>query len=794
MVVGEAPGENEVLTGRPFMGASGYELDRMLGEAGLNRGLCFVTNVARERPVGNDIEQWWMPVIKKDIDYTVHKPFFGRHVADQIRFGFSLLQAEVAQADPVVIIALGNVALWALTGEWGVRKWRGSILVTRPEFGPPRKVIPTYHPAAVLREYPLRSTAIHDLRRVKVELELGREIVRPETSFITRPTIGQVRETLLDLWARLERAKEPLKLAPDIETRAGHIACLGIAWNRRDAICIPFMCVEREEGYWSLDEEMEVWRLLRRVLTHPRAFLVGQNWAYDQQYIWRWFWYLPPLGRDTMLTHHAMFSHSPKGLDFLASIYNDHHLYWKDDGKTWDAATGEDQLWVYNCQDCVNTFEVEEHEAQALSAFSESWPKLPEVESFQTRTARAVVRMMLRGMRTDEGARRTIGRELDARLALLQTEVNHICAHPVNINSPKQVQAVFYEELALTPVKKRNSHGGWSPTTDDDALDKIALREPALGPLCRRIQAMRSLDKFNSTFVEMRRDTDGRLRCSYNVAGTVTYRFSSSTNAFGSGGNLQNIPSGDEEEDAEVQLPNIRKLFLFDPDRIGFDLDGDSADLRIVTGESGCRQMQAYFAAGVKPYVEIAKEFYHDQSITKHHRSYKVMKALCHATNYYGTPAGLSVRIGLPVKDVERMQKWYFGMCPEIKAWQEDVIKQIDDRGWIENPFGYRCWFVDRKSQKDYRDGMAWIPQSSVGIFINRILVSLDEAAESGALPVELLLQVHDSLTGQWPSSLGMGPVDEIKSRSRVPIQCRSGEIVIPVGLKTSTTSWGDCK
>jgi len=792
MIVGEAPGEREVAAGAPFVGPSGWELDKMLAEAGLNRGMCFITNVAREQPPSNNIETW-LPVKKKDIDYAKHTLFKGRYVGDQIRFGCDLLAHEIRAVNPALVIPMGNVALWAVTGEWGIRKWRGSILAARPELGVVGKVVPTYHPAAILREWPLRSTTIHDLRRAKLELERGRELIRPPTRFITRPTFEVARSTLMDLWAQLEASNSPLKLAPDIETRAGHIACVGLAWTREDALCIPFMCVERSEGYWPLAEEMELWELLRKVMTHPRARLVGQNWSYDQQYFWRWFWYLPPLGRDTMLAHHTMFSHSPKGLDFLSSLYNDHHVYWKDDGKNWDPAVGEDQLWRYNCQDCVNTFEVEEEEAKVISAFATDWPRLPEIEGFQQRCQSAVMRMMLRGVRSDDTRRTALSRELANRLSQLQGEVNAILGREINIRSPKQMADLFYTELDQSPIYRLVKGKRAGLTTDDDALTKLGLREPILRPFVARIAAMRSLGVFRSTFVEMRRDTDGRLRCSYNVAGTLNYRFSSSENAFGSGGNLQNIPSGDEDEEAEVQLPNIRKLFLFDEGRIGFDLDGDSADLRVVTGEAGCRQMQAYFAAGAKPYVEIAKEFYHDQSITKHHPSYKRMKAFCHATNYLGQPIGLSTRLGLPVKDLERMQAWYFGMCPEIRAWQQDIIAQVNGRGWIENPFGYRCWFPDRITQKTYNEAVAWTPASTVAVFINRILVALDEAEQRGELPVELLLQVHDSLTGQWPSALGMSVADEIKSRSRIPIPCKSGTIIIPVSLKTSTTSWGDC-
>lgn len=76
--------------------------------------------------------------------------------------------------------------------------------------------------------------------------------------------------------------------------------------------------------------------------------------------------FLPNLKRDTMLAQHVCFSNMQKGLDFLSSMYCKHHTYWKDDGKTWDAKTGEDQLWAYNCQDAVITFEVDKVEQQTV--------------------------------------------------------------------------------------------------------------------------------------------------------------------------------------------------------------------------------------------------------------------------------------------------------------------------------------------------------------------------------------------------------------------------------------------
>lgn len=789
MLVVDFPRQKDAEVRSPLAGTSRWCLDVALKESGLSHYPTFLTSCLRERPSGDTLESHVPQTLKaRTADCQLLN---GQWVSPAVRFGRDLLLQEIRLVKPTMVLAMGNLAMWALTGKWGVRKWRSSILQGEVD-GHKFKVIPVVHPSEVLREWDIRPAFINDLRRAERELKRGPVVSPVNYAFIIRPNYSDAASKLFDLYQMLEQAWSPVPLGADIETRAGHTACLGIAWSKTEAICIPFMCVERAEGYWSEEEETKLILGIRQILTHPKAKIIWQNGAYDHQYEWRWHFFLPQLGWDTMLAHHAMFSISPKSLDYLSSIYCDQHVYWKEDGKLWDPSIPEDDLWWYNCEDCVRTYEIAEGELEAINALRPSWPRLPEVIQFQHDIQPVIVKMMLRGVRSDEKVRQEMSRALLSSITKIDAEIKALAGCDLNINSPKQMTEFFYDTLNQSPIYSRGPGGTRGGLTcDDEALLRIAGREPVLRPLINRVQALRSGGKFLSTYVNMRRDVDGRLRSSYNVAGTKTYRLSSSTDAFGSGGNLQNIPSGDDEaDDPYVLLPNIRKLFLFDEGRIGFDLDGDSADLRIVTGESGCRQMQAYFAAGVKPYVEIAKEFYRDPTITKHHPSYKRMKALCHGSNYGGEPAGLSERIGLPVKDIERMQTWYFGMCPEIAQWQADIRSQCEHRGWIENPFGYRLYRWDRVSRKIFNEFLAWTPQSTVGILINKIAYRIDKEIPE----VELLLQVHDSLTGQYSQHLG----DPMRRRilalaESVVIPCKSGPITVPAGMKTSTTSWGDC-
>lgn len=239
---------------------------------------------------------------------------------------------------------------------------------------------------------------------------------------------------------------------------------------------------------------------------------------------------------------------------------------------------------------------------------------------------------------------------------------------------------------------------------------------------------------------------------------------------------------------SQLTMPNVRKMFIPDRSYTFFDIDLDSADLRIVVWEADCREMKAMFAEGKKPYVEVAKEYYRDPSIDKSHPSYKLFKSLCHGTNYLGRASGIAPRIGLVVAEVERIQKWYFEKFPEIKAWQDDIILRINRDKEIKNVFGYRIKAFDRIDDNLYRAFVAWIPQSTVACLINRGYYNIYKNLRE----VQVLLQVHDSLAGQFPTHLGDWAVRRIVEECSVPLPYAE-PLIIPVGIKTSPLSWGHC-
>jgi len=448
----------------------------------------------------------------------------------------------------------------------------------------------------------------------------------------------------------------------------------------------------------------------------------------------------------------------------------------------------------YNGLDCCRTWEVEKKLQAQMERMVEGWPKLPEVIEFQQKLFWPVLWAMDKGLRVDLEKKKGLSKELASRTREMKKELGMMVGHELNVNSPAQMKDFFYGDLRQPLIFSRGGKGKKkSPTLGEEALIKIGEREALLKPLVQHILLLRSVAKFKSSFIDAEVDVDGKMRTSFKIAGTKNYRFASSQSAWWNGMNFQNLPKGDE--DGESKLPNVRGMFVPDPGYEFFDIDLDSADLRIVAFESNCLEMKQWLREGKKVYVEVAKEYYKDPSITKNHWAYRLFKSLCHGTNYLGEAKGLAGRLGLSELEVVKIQRWYFGKFPEILEWHEKVKAQVREKRFVENVFGYRMWYAGRVEEATFRDAVAAIPQSTVGCLINRGWMNLWEGVGKKGVDgdVEVLLQVHDSLGGQFKEEK-QEMKEEVVRACTVPLKYEEGDCLIPVGFSCSKESWGACR
>lgn len=540
LVVGEAPGANEIEAGVPFVGASGQELMKMLAEAGISESDCRFTNVINIRPDQNNINNFFATSKKESakIGTIQHS---GRYALPIIFEGIKELREEIIRVKPNVVISLGNTALWACIGHIGIMKWRGSEL-TGEINGHKFKLIPMVHPAAILRNWDWRWFTVVDLRRA------ARESSSPtyaplNHNFIVRPSFLSVRDVLSRLLLKVH--SESVRLAVDIETRDRHIACIGLAWSKVDAICIPLMDDTNPEGYWSVEEECEIWWRLYRLLTHKNCLVIGQNFMYDNQYFVRRAGFACNLVDDTMMKMHVCFPGVPKALDFIASIWCERYTFWKEESKDWDPHVGEDQLWIYNCKDAISTFEINIELDKLLDSFG-----LRHLYDERMRTAESAFKMMLRGFLVDKVFKAKLS--MDCMEAIIQRRdflidvIGFDVFGPKGV-SPKKMKILCYDLFQLPPKYRLNAQKKRRLTCDKDAIDEwLATCNIFYRPVLQMIKDVRSLGVFKGTFADAGIDWDGRFRCSFKVAGPHTFRWASAEDAFGFGGNMQTIPKGDE--------------------------------------------------------------------------------------------------------------------------------------------------------------------------------------------------------------------------------------------------------
>ena len=316
-IVGEAWGKDEAFAKMPFIGQAGQELFRMLKDAGISRKECFLTNVFNVQPEKNEIENLCGSKAEVGKDYSAKPLRMGKYFLPQYLPEVERLKVELTEVKPNLIIALGNTASWALLGQSGISKIRGTI-----SSHPLGKVLPTYHPAAVLRNWALRPIVMADLLKAAREKEFP-EIRRPECFVTVSPTLGEIEQ-----WYNTHAIGSQY-LSCDIETKRRQIEMVGFASSPQHSLVIPFIDFSKPGNrYWeSVEQEVKAWEWVRKLLALPQP-KVFQNGLYDLQY-------LLPMGlvpvnctEDTMLLAHSLYPEMPKGLGFLGSVFTD-HASWK---------------------------------------------------------------------------------------------------------------------------------------------------------------------------------------------------------------------------------------------------------------------------------------------------------------------------------------------------------------------------------------------------------------------------------------------------------------------------------
>jgi len=481
-----------------------------------------------------------------------------------------------------------------------------------------------------------------------------------------------------------------------------------------------------------------------------------------------------------MVAQKTLFPDYPMGLDFICTMYTD-LPYYKNEGKKWFKVGGAWRtLWNYNALDSIVCADAHPKQIEDLK-------RQGNLETYerQRQIIEPLVYMMERGIKVDVEGMKKKGEEYGQKIDSAIEELRRLCGFDINPNSPKQLANYFYGTKGLPAYRKR----GGGVTTDDDALKRLARKGIKEAELVRKI---REYTKARGNYLNIDKvDTDARIRCSYNPAGTRFSRISSSENIFGTGMNMQNWP----HELLEFLLP--------DEGYVLYTIDLSQAENRIVAYVGNVTQMIEAFETGRdvhsltaalifgKPVDEISNVDGSSQLGGGHYSERFWGKKANHSLDYDLGFRTFAMRFELPETQAKWIVERFHLAYPGIRQNFHEIVRtQLAKDRTLTNLMGRRTLFLGEWGDKLWKVGYSCIPQGTVGDMINERGLSYVYYNQKDFAPVELLTQTHDSITFQIPLNISWerhaGMLRLIKAKLETPLKWNEREFVIPADISMS--------
>ena len=388
------------------------------------------------------------------------------------------------------------------------------------------------------------------------------------------------------------------------------------------------------------------------------------------------------------------------------------------------------------------------------------------------------------GIKVDPNELSRLSGDFAQRMAAYEDEAKKLAGREFNMGSPKQLGEILFDEMGL-PGGQKTKTGAWG--TDASVLEDLAAQGHALP---RVLLDWRQLAKLRSTYTEALREAINpetkRVHTSYALAATTTGRLSSNEP------NLQNIPIRTEEG------RRIREAFVAEPGHLLIAADYSQIELRLLAHVADIPQLKQAFSDGIDIHTMTASEMFGvpvkdmDPSIRRQ------AKAINFGIIYGISAFGLARNLGIERSEADAYIKRYFERFPGIKEYMESAKAYARANGYVKTLFGRRIWVAGIKSKTPTERAFAERQainaplQGAAADIIRRAMVRLPEAIEKAGLHARMLLQVHDELVFEAPSS----EAADVKALAQQIMQAAPhpvAELSVPLIVEAkSGQTWGE--
>lgn len=574
------------------------------------------------------------------------------------------------------------------------------------------------------------------------ELLAEQEQTGPEQTPLTKtstPFEVITRLPQLELW--LDNLQSCKLFCIDTETTSldvldAEMVGIALAIDHENPAYIP---LAHEDGSEQLDRN-KVLEALKPILENPNIGKIGQNLKYDYNVFKNYGITLKGIAFDTMLESYLLNSTANRhDMDSLALKYLGHKTISFVDV----AGTGANQLNFnqipvtkaapYAAEDVEITLKLHQNLYPMMD------PSLQKVlHEIEVPLLTVLAEIERHGVLIDTDTLLKHGERLKARMAILQKEALLLAGREFNINSPKQLQEILYQELQL-PVIAKTPTG--QASTAESVLQELAFdyRLPAI------ILEYRSLSKLVSTYIDALpkriNSHTHRVHTSYNQAVAATGRLSSSEP------NLQNIPIRSEEGRL------IRTAFIAPPEHVLLAADYSQIELRIMAHLSQDPNLLNAFANNWDIHAATASEIFEVDlhEVTKEQR--RRAKAINFGLIYGMSSFGLAKQLGIERQDAQYYMERYFQRYPNVHDYMEKMRRQAHQYGYVETLFGRRLYLQEINARNMMRQKAAERAainapmQGTAADIIKKAMLAIAEWQNTQAQSnFRMIMQVHDEL------------------------------------------------